>query len=86
MKKLLILKYVKSGIYLKDKEVQEFLKEKKTHESIKKLKDLVFILKKEKKSENNMNHFCNHQTAFPSQEDKETSIYDNLKMETEKKK
>ena len=39
MKKLLILKYVKSGIYLKDKEVQEFLKEKKTHESIKKLKD-----------------------------------------------
>ena len=39
---LLILKYVKSGIYLKDKEVQEFLKEKKTHEqneSIKKLKD-----------------------------------------------
>ena len=51
-----------------------------------KLKDLVFILKKEKKSENNMNHFCNHQTAFPSQEDKETSIYDNLKMETEKKK
>ena len=32
-----------------------------------------------------MNHFCNHQTAFPSQEDKETSIYDNLKMETEKK-
>ena len=46
-----------------------------------KLKDLVFILKKEKKSENNMNHFFNYQTTFPSQED----ICDNLKMEEEKK-
>ena len=32
-----------------------------------------------------MNHFFNHQTTFPSQEDIETSVCDNLKMEEEKK-